>query len=353
MLVLIVIVYNKIIKYLNLGIYMFNKKIVDTICKSLYEGSTSDAITLFNKHPELINAKSSIYDNKTILMCVLGALENSSNQSEQQDLFKLIGIIIKNTDLDLKVTDDYGNTIFHLAFKYARAADPELSKAFFNIGEKFLKLIKDEDSLKKLVNKKNKSSIKKSQKIFLQYIFPDLQEENLLVPEMENLIHVQKRVTSILMRIFHFSNLLEETLTDPISGKIIITPFLLPKKSVTLSWDTWLRIIEQPTSIPSATIKKYVGSTKFTRTDLIHDATIESFLGMYHAHRLDEETLISRLEDYITINIKNTKKSTSKSSLNSLTKNIMELTENFRKYLDYIDKLTPHKLGLQHDKHRH
>lgn len=328
-----------------------HNNIIDNICTSIYDGNINNAITLLNKHPELINTKSTNHDNKTLLMCTLKALENSSYTSEQQDLFELINIVIQNKTLDLMNTDDYGNNIFHLAFKYARLADYELSKALFNIGENFLKLIKDEHDLKKIVNKKNKSSSKKSQKNFLQYIFPNLQEENLSEQEIETLKHVQTRVSNILVRIFHFKNLLTDILQDPISLKPIITPFILPTTGVTLSWETWLKIIENSTSIPSKTIKQYIGNVKFNRTDLIHNSILESLIKIYNDNLSDEQMLIAKIDNYITINKKYIKQSKSISDI--VVTNIVDLVENFKKYSNYINKLTPNRLGLQYDKNRH
>ncbi len=333
---------------------MLKKHTLDQICTSIYNGEINEAMSLLHRQPDFINIKSPKHDNKTLLMCTLTALTHTAYSSlTQQDLLKLINLITQNPKLDLTTTDDFGNTIFHLAFRYARDTDNELSKALFNVGELLLKLIKNEAELKKIVNKKSKSSCKKSQKNFLQYIFPNLQEEILSEQEIENLKHVQKRVTHILLKIFHFKKLLELIIKDPVTLQNIVTPFILPATGVTLSWETWLRIIDNPSSISPEIINQYISNIKFKKIDLIHNHIAESIIKIYKDNLTDEQLLIAKLQDYITINQKSIKPSKSDEITDLMMAKIIDLIDCWKKYLNYINKLTPNKLGLQYDKNKH
>ena len=333
---------------------MPKKQAVEKICTLIYEGNTNDAMLLLKQQPELINTKSPKHDNKTLLMCALNGLKNAAYLSlEQQDLSKFIHSIMQNPALDLQTTDDFGNSIFHLAFKYARSTDNELSKEFFNIGENFLRLIKDEYTLKKIINKKTKSSCKKSQKIFLQYVFPNLQEENFAEQDIEHLKHIQKRVIYTLIRIFNFKDLAESILTDPICRQIIVTPFILPTTGVTLSWDSWLKIIDSPLSVSQKIIKTYTNNTKLVKQDLIYNPIIESLIKIYHDNSKDEQTLTAKYQDYFIVNEKTIQQLMLKVAPDLILHNMKDLIEKFKKYTNYINKLTPNKLGLQYDRNKH
>lgn len=333
---------------------MKKKQTVEKMCTLIYEGNINDVMLLLKQQPELINSKSPKHDNKTLLMCALNGLKNAAYLSlEQQDLSKLINSIMQNPALDLKTTDDFGNSIFHLAFKYARSTDNELSKEFFDIGEKFLLLIQDEYTLKKIINKKTKSSCKKSQKIFLQYVFPNLQEENLSEQEIEHLKHIQKRIIYTLIRIFNFKDLARSILTDPICEQIIITPFIFPATGITLSWDSWLKIIDNPLSVSQKIIKTSTKNLKLVKQDLIYNPIVESLIKIYHDNSKDEQTLIAKYQDYLIINEKMIQQAILAVEPDLVLYNMKDLIEKFRKYTNYINKLTPNKLGLQYDKNKH
>lgn len=333
---------------------MKKKQTVEKMCTLIYEGNINDVMLLLKQQPELINSKSPKHDNKTLLMCALNGLKNAAYLSlEQQDLSKLINSIMQNPALDLKTTDDFGNSIFHLAFKYARSTDNELSKEFFDIGEKFLRLIQDEYTLKKIINKKTKSSCKKSQKIFLQYVFPNLQEENLSEQEIEHLKHIQKRIIYTLIKIFNFKDLARSILTDPICEQIIITPFIFPATGITLSWDSWLKIIDNPLSVSQKIIKTSTKNLKLVKQDLIYNPIVESLIKIYHDNSKDEQTLIAKYQDYLIINEKMIQQAILAVEPDLVLYNMKDLIEKFRKYTNYINKLTPNKLGLQYDKNKH
>jgi hypothetical protein len=342
---------------------MTEKNTVTKICTYIYDCKFNHAVELLNSEQQLVNHKCKKYDNKTPLMCALSVLEQADFPDEQQELLiNLINIIAQNPNLHLKTTDDYGNTIFHLAFKYARNTDEPLSNILFNIGENFLQLIQDPEKLKTIVKKEDKTNLKKTQKLFLQYIFPDLTEETISEQEMINLRDIQQRVYFILLRIFPFPQKLAKILQDSIAKQTIRSPFILPKSGITLSWESWMQLIDNPSLANNATInncnlaeilfKTKTKNKKIDKLKLKYHKIINQIIEIYTKNINNEEQLIASLDNHLTVN-KTLIKNSPWHDNDIIIQQITKLMNSFKKYTQYIDSLTPNKLGIEYDINRH
>lgn len=291
-------------------------------------------------------------------MCTLDALKNADYPMEQLNLLQLFYTIINQKNLNLNITDDNDNNIFDLIFKYARNTDLNMAKNLFTLGENLLTLINNQQILKKILfKKKSKPTLIKKHKNFMQYIFPNIKEELLFEPEIEYLQKLQPRIINILANIFQFKLRLCELLQDPINHySLIETPFILPSNGITLSWHSWLNIIQNSKLVPIKKHKQLIGQSiytvSFNKNDLIHNSIIEDVLNIYKANNQNDQLLLTKLEDYICTNKSNIDYNIAKQPGDLLLKNILALIDKYKKYLIFLDNNACYRLGNEYDKNK-
>jgi hypothetical protein len=333
---------------------MSRKPYINQAFQHIYEGNIEPIIEFILKNPEIVNIKSKENHNKTILMCTLDALKEANYPIEQSNLIKLFYTIINQKNLDLKITDDYNNNIFDIIFKYARNTELNISKTLFTLGENLLTLIDNQETLKKVLDKKkSKAALVTKRKNFMHNIFPNTQEELLFEVEIEYLKKLQPRIINILSNIFQFKQQITQHFKDPIfNHNLIETPFILPNKGITLSWNSWLKIIENPEKIIDENHKKLINNCCFNKNDLIHNSIIESILNIYKVNYMHEKLLLAKLEDYMLINKNIINQAINNNPPDLLLVNLIEIIKKFKEYLTFLDQVAVYKLGNEYDKNK-
>ena len=191
----------------------YNSKIITDILEEaimcISKNSSNLVPDLLNKNHrliyKLINTPLIKYNNNTLLMCCLDTLKDCTNKLEQNNLIKVINLIIQDPRLDLNLVNNDENTIFHMAFNYGIITDYDLSKNFCNIGENLLNLLKNQDILQTTFEKQNKIG-----KTFFNYISSNNVLKSVESAEKQAIIinncrYITRRITPIIQTIVNFS----------------------------------------------------------------------------------------------------------------------------------------------------